>query len=192
MIFRSVLTATAAAAALMVSVSVQAAPIHGTGSAGMIGVTRIPPGSIGLGTIFNSVTTVFAGGTGDLAAVGIGTFFTTGSVTATNGTSFTFTSAFGNFTGTVSNVAAIGPASNRVVSLDATGTFTPLGVLGAFTPGLMNLTFSATQTGGPNSSVSASYTISSVRPPRVAEPATLALLGAGLLGFAAIRRRKTA
>lgn len=189
MVSRSLLTATVAAAAMFASVA-QAAPIVGTGSAGLLGTTSSTP-SIGVGTVFNSALTVFAGGTGHLSGVTIGTFFTTSPVTATNGTSFSFTGAFGSFSGTVSNVAASGPINNRVVSLDALGTFTPAGVLSAFTSGPMSLTFSATQTGGLNSSVSASFTVASPPNRVVTEPATLALLGAGLLGLGMVRRRKT-
>ena len=133
----------------------------------------------------------FAGGTGDLIGIPLGDPITTQSITATVGAPVSFQSLFGNFTGIVTLTDDEGPATNRVVDVFALGTFVPAnpGPLDTFDPGPMSLTFSATQTGGPNSQVSASYTIASP-PAGVPEPMTLSLLGLGLVGTALAARRR--
>jgi hypothetical protein len=186
---RSFLTGTVAAVAMLASLPALAAPIVGTGAVAVVGVTSSTP-SIGLGTVFtNTLFSVVGSATGNLAPT-VGIVFNTAPITATVGTAVSFTASWGTFTGTVSSVAATGPANNRVVDLAALGVFAPAGGLAAFTAGPMSLTFSATQTGGINAAVSASYTIASPPTGRVPEPATLALIGAGILGFGMMRRRK--
>jgi hypothetical protein len=187
---RKFLTSTAAAAAFVTAGAALADPLVGTGAVSVIGVAS-STATIGIGTTFtNSLSSVIGSATGDLAAA-IGIFYVTDPITASIASPVSFTAAFGSFVGSVALVSAAGPVDSRVVDVYAVGIFTPAGVLGAFTPGLMSLTASFTQTGGPESAVSGSYTLASPpAPPRIAEPATLALLGAGLLGLAAVRRRK--
>lgn len=194
--FRSYLTATVAGVAMMASSAAMAAPITATGSATMLGVTS-STALIAVGTVFGSVVpmnnSIWAGGTGNLAPanVPIGSFLTTAGFTASVGQAFSFSGAFGSFSGLITSATASGPLTNRIVDIFALGTFTPAGVLASFDAGPMSVTLSATQTGGPNSQASISYTLASP-PAEVSEPASLALLGAGLLGLAAIRRRKSA
>ena len=129
--------------------TVQAAPVQGTGSVGLIGVSGAPVGSINLGTTFTFAISLWSGGTDNLNGIPVGTALATGSITATAGSAVTFSSAFGDFSGNVLLAGSSGPVTNRVVDLYALGTFTPMGVLSAYDAGPMSLTFSATQTGGP-------------------------------------------
>ena len=176
--------------AVISATTAQAAPITATGAVALIGVTANPVGSISLGTTFTFAYTLFSDGTGALSIVPTGSALTTQSITATIGMPVQFTADWGSFQGTVTSATYQGPASNRVVKTTAMGIFTPLAGppdLTTFDPGPMNLTFSATQTGGPHGSVSASYTIASVAVP---EPLVLSLLGVGMGATAIARYRR--
>lgn len=190
---RKVLLLAAASVALAAGSPAIAAPIVSTGAVSLVGVTS-STASIGLGTTFtNTLFSVFSSGSGPLAPFN-GSIVAQSPVKATNGTLFTFSSGFGSFSGLVAAATATGPLTNRVVKFDATGIFTPVGALAAsYAAGPMTVTFSATQTGGTGAAVSASYTLAwTTRTSDVPEPATLALLGAGLLGLGVLHRRRSA
>jgi PEP-CTERM motif len=181
------------AAALALVSTAHAAPIIGTGSVAILGVSAAPASSIDVDTTFNFGVSLWAGGEADLAAVLLNSPLTTSPLTATVGAAAGFSASWGTFLGEVTNVQVLGPAANRTVSFYALGDFTPLAGapdLSMFSQGPMSLTFSATQTGGPTGSISASYTIASP-PAAVPEPVTLALVGLALAGAAAAARRRS-
>ncbi len=181
-------TFVAIAAVCLFSAAAQAAPITATASVALVGVTAIPPLTvIDFGTTFNFSSSIWSGGTGDLSGVVPGSALTTASVTATLGQPASLISAWGAFNGVITNVQSVGDVNNRTVSFYALGDFAP--TFGGFTDGPMSMTFSATQTGGPNAAISASYTIASP-PATVPLPSTLALVGLAIagLGLAASRR----
>jgi len=198
LLLKKVLTvAVAGGLTLAASQTAQAAPIIATGSVAVLGVSYNPAGLIGTGTTFTFAFSLFSGGTGDLMpppgpGPALGSPLTTAAITATVGTPVSFSAPWGSFAGNVTQADDEGDALNRVVDVIALGTFTPMAGppdLSGFDPGPMSLTFSATQTGGPNSSVSASYSIAS--PPSVVpEPLSMTLLGLGLAGSAFVARRR--
>jgi hypothetical protein len=189
------LLATAAVAATMMAAPAAAATsMNGTVGVSFLGVNSdISP--INVGSTLTLVGAAASGSTsGDFNPLPFATVLTTVSpFVATNGSVFSFTSSFGNFTGTVSNVAASGLPSNRVLSAFALGLFTPLGGFSTYDPGPASLTFSFTQNnidGQGAGSIQGGFTLSTP-PAGVPEASTWMMLIAGFgLSGAAMRRRR--
>jgi hypothetical protein len=186
--------ALAAVTAAVVSTSASAATsLDGTFAASVVGISSNTP-SIDLGSVLtNTGVTLVGSATGELGPATL-TSLTVSPFTATDGAAYSFTSAIGNFTGTLSDVLSAGPVSNRVLSAYALGTFTPAGSFSSFAAGPASLTFSFTQNNA-NGAISGGFTMSTppVPAPGVPEPAAWAMLiaGFGLTG-AAMRRRRIA
>ncbi len=102
-------------------------------------------------------------------------------------------SDFGKFTATSAVLAQVNSGFNASVEWNVVGTFT----VGSFwdnagTVLTANETWTCNQTGGAGQAISCSATFNSPKSVvSVPEPLTLSLFGAGLVGAAALRRRKT-
>jgi len=206
----------------------EAAPITGSDSVIVAGVTTSP--AVDLLTTVSSGGTVTlssnfwgSGGTGDFS--GLAAFanpiadtnlsFAPGGLGA-----FSFTSALGNFVG--SSSITVGPntftsqvlgttgsagSGAETVSLYLVGTFTPSGALPGTDPDNMSISLTLNENGigttpnQPLGSFGASFTVAapaSAPPPpppppptNVPEPMSVMMLGAGLFGLGAVRRRRS-
>lgn len=184
------LTLLASAALAAPSAASAATFINGTLSAAMIGVTSSTQ-VIGNNTTFSSLLTLVSSATGDYFPVTPSTSLTLASVTATAGSTVTFTSAFGDFSGTIDTVDNVTSGSIRSLTLLSSGVFTPAGVLSAYTATPATITFNYLQTGGWGAAVSGGFSLSSPPASAIPEPASWGMLiaGAAIAGAAARRRR---
>ena len=151
--------------------------------------------SLATATVFGSGSMSFNGNTtgGFIGTIPANTTFTAGTVTLGSTSGFTFTdgAAIGGFkqTGLASVISqgivggVVQSESIYILGVYVGGTAGADGAAASFT-------FSLSQNGGPNNSISASGTLS-VPPLAVPEPASIAMLGIGLASFAGygLRRR---
>ena len=177
-----------------------ATPVNGTVGLSAGGVVSCAPSPLAAGATCSQTGVIFTGGSsGDFALIPAGTAVTQPTFQSSVGQTVSFTSADGNFTGTIGQVVLSGGGTNSLSLTDTvfSGTFTPAGTLSAFTAGPASLVLSYTESINPDNggtTFSLSETLASppnVSPPAdVPEPTTMALLGSALLGFGVFRRRK--
>jgi len=191
----SFLKTTALAAAFVAGTAVSAHAVTFANGSLAIGAFTDTTTALASTTVFhlNPATFTLASGAGDFTGLSAPAVPVATNLDLSNGASFDFSDpTIGSFAANPGAVLIL-PSAPGVLSFFVGGTYT---VGSAFSNAgstlTANETFSFTQTAGAGNSISISGTFFSplVPPPSVPEPASMALIGSGLIALAGVARRK--
>jgi hypothetical protein len=158
-----------------------AAPVVGSAS---INITTTTGGPLASGNVVNATGITYQNPTGGDFVGFAGTAISNFNVTLTNFTPVSFTSAIGNFSGSVQSIIFNVGFANVTVE----GNFDTQGALAGLDDNDMQLNLTFTTVG---QGLSGSGAINSeFIPVRIPEPMTLALFGLGLAGLGVAARRR--